>query len=132
MSHQQHQSCIEACQHCAQECEHCNDACLNEPEIQALAECIRLDRDCAQICWTAAAYMSRGSLRQRYLPSLRGDLRCLCRRVREARIGALPTLRRGVPAVCGGVPPHVRRGGLNTAGTRSPALESGAAGQSKE
>jgi hypothetical protein len=61
VSHQQHQSCIEACQRCAQECEHCADACLNEPEIQALAECMRLDRDCAQICWTAVAYMSRGS-----------------------------------------------------------------------
>jgi hypothetical protein len=26
-----------------------------------MAECIRLDKDCAEICWLAAAYMSRGS-----------------------------------------------------------------------
>jgi hypothetical protein len=26
-----------------------------------MAECIRLDRDCAEICWGAAAFMSRGS-----------------------------------------------------------------------
>ena len=49
MSHQENQPCIDACLRCAQECEHCADACLNEPEIQALAECIRLDRDCAGI-----------------------------------------------------------------------------------
>lgn len=26
-----------------------------------MAECIRTDRDCAEMCWTAAALMSRGS-----------------------------------------------------------------------
>jgi hypothetical protein len=26
-----------------------------------MAGCIRLDRDCAQLCWAAAAFMSRGS-----------------------------------------------------------------------
>lgn len=26
-----------------------------------MAECIRLDKDCAEICWTAAGMMSRGS-----------------------------------------------------------------------
>jgi hypothetical protein len=26
-----------------------------------MAACIRLDRDCAEICWGAAAFMSRGS-----------------------------------------------------------------------
>ena len=61
MAHQQHQSCIEACVRCAQECEHCADACLSEADVQAMAECIRLDRDCAEACWLAAAFMSRGS-----------------------------------------------------------------------
>ena len=61
MSHKEHQSCIEACVRCAQECEHCADACLGEDDVAAMAECIRLDRDCAEICWFAAAFMSRGS-----------------------------------------------------------------------
>ena len=61
MSHHEHQSCIEACVQCATECGHCFEACLSEPNIAELADCIRLDCDCAQICLTAVAYMSRGS-----------------------------------------------------------------------
>jgi len=30
-------------------------------EAAKMAECIRLDKDCAEICWSAAAFMSRGS-----------------------------------------------------------------------
>ena len=58
MAHQQHRSCIEACVKCAQECEHCGDACIGQPEM---AECVRTFRDCAELCWTSAGYMSRGS-----------------------------------------------------------------------
>src|SRR5207244_3196848 len=61
MPHEQHRSCIEACARCAQECEHCADACLSEDDLRGLAECIRLDRDCAEMCWLASAFMSRGS-----------------------------------------------------------------------
>jgi len=61
MSHLENQSCIEACIQCAQACEHCADACLSEPNVEEMTECIRLDRDCAESCWGAAAFMSRGS-----------------------------------------------------------------------
>lgn len=61
MAHQEHRSCIEACVQCAQECEHCATDCLSEKDVATMARCIHLDRDCAEICWTAAAYMSRGS-----------------------------------------------------------------------
>lgn len=61
MAHQEHRSCIDACVRCAQECEHCANACLGEPEVEKMTECVRLDRDCAELCWTAAGYMSRGS-----------------------------------------------------------------------
>lgn len=61
MAHQEHQVCIEACVRCAEECDHCADACLSESDVASMAECIRLDRDCAEVCWLAAAYMSRGS-----------------------------------------------------------------------
>jgi hypothetical protein len=61
MAHQQHESCIRACLECAQECEHCATACLEEQDVSAMAECIRLDRDCSAICFMAAAYMSRDS-----------------------------------------------------------------------
>jgi Domain of Unknown Function (DUF326) len=61
MAHYEHQSCIEACVRCAEECEHCGAACLDEQDVAKMAQCIRLDRDCAEICWTSAAFMSRGS-----------------------------------------------------------------------
>ena len=61
MSHREHASCIQACVQCAQECDHCADACLSEQDAKTMAECIRLDRDCAEICWMASAFMSRGS-----------------------------------------------------------------------
>ena len=55
VAHAQHQPCIDACVRCAQECEHCADACLSESDVKMMAECARLDRDCAAACWLAAA-----------------------------------------------------------------------------
>jgi hypothetical protein len=46
---------------CKQKCERCASACLSEGDVSKMAECIRLDNDCAEICWTAAGSMSRGS-----------------------------------------------------------------------
>ena len=60
MSHEQFQSCIEACQRCADLCDHCASACLEEQNVAELARCIKLDMDCAQICRMAAGYMARG------------------------------------------------------------------------
>ena len=61
MAHREHPPCIEACIRCALECEHCETACLGEPDMKMMAECIRLDRDCAAVCWLAAAFMGRRS-----------------------------------------------------------------------
>lgn len=61
MSHQLHKSCIDACHECAQECEHCADACLREPNVADMANCIRLDHDCSLACTMAIMFMSRGS-----------------------------------------------------------------------
>lgn len=59
MSNEQYRSCLEACNACVVACERCAAACLNEQE--KMAECIRLDRDCADICRLAAAFMARDS-----------------------------------------------------------------------
>ena len=93
MTHQQYQSCIEACVACAQECEHCGDACLSEQDVAKMAECIRLDRDCAEICWAAAAYMSRGS---RFMQ----DMYCLRRDLRRLRSGVPEAPSRSLSALC--------------------------------
>lgn len=61
MAHEQFQSCIDECNACADACDHCAAACLSEQDVQAMARCVKLDMDCAQICRLAAAYMARGS-----------------------------------------------------------------------
>lgn len=61
MAHEKFQSCIDACVRCAELCEHCAAACLGEENVKEMAECIRLDSDCAEACWGAASFMSRGS-----------------------------------------------------------------------
>jgi hypothetical protein len=61
MSHEQFQSCIEACNDCATACDHCASACLSEADVKKMARCIALDVDCAEICRVASAYMGRSS-----------------------------------------------------------------------
>jgi hypothetical protein len=51
----------EACYRCATACERCGTACLHEKEIADLADCVRLTRDCAEICRLAAAWMARNN-----------------------------------------------------------------------
>lgn len=61
MSHEQFQSCIDACNACATACDHCATACLAEDDPKMMARCIALDIDCAAICRLAAGYMARSS-----------------------------------------------------------------------
>jgi hypothetical protein len=51
--------CIEACFVCAQTCTACADACLSEEMVAELTKCIRTDLDCADICATTGAVLSR-------------------------------------------------------------------------
>jgi hypothetical protein len=57
------QNLITALSNCAALCEYCADACLGEEKIKMLVECIRIDKDCADICRTAINYASRDSKR---------------------------------------------------------------------
>lgn len=61
MPHQKFNACIEACNACAVACNHCAASCLQEPDLKAMARCIALDIDCADICALATAVMSRAS-----------------------------------------------------------------------
>lgn len=42
-------------------CEMCSDACLDEEDVKMMVRCIRLDRDCADMCRAAVGAMVRGS-----------------------------------------------------------------------
>lgn len=59
------ENCLRACNACADACDSCATACLKEQDVATIAECIRLDMDCAAICRLAAGYMARGSARAR-------------------------------------------------------------------
>jgi hypothetical protein len=61
MSDNRYAACIEACNACADACDHCAAACLAEEDPKAMARCIALDMDCAQLCRLAAGYMARDS-----------------------------------------------------------------------
>ena len=77
MPHDQMKSCIDACNDCAVACDHCAASCLQEQDVKAMARCIALDMDCAEICRLASAYMSRGS-------ELSGEICELCADVCDA------------------------------------------------
>lgn len=46
--------CIEACENCA-------TSCLSEDNVGKMANCIQLDRDCADICALTLRFIARGS-----------------------------------------------------------------------
>ena len=51
--------CIEECLECAQACTACADACISEPNVAVLRQCIRLNLDSADLCFTTARIASR-------------------------------------------------------------------------
>nr|WP_158826986.1 four-helix bundle copper-binding protein [Mucilaginibacter sp. JXJ CY 39] len=61
MSHQQFQTCIDACIACAAGCNHCATSCLQEEDVKMMTLCIQLDLECAAICRAAAEVMTLGS-----------------------------------------------------------------------
>lgn len=52
---------IESLQNCITTCEKCADACLQEDNLHKMVGCIKLDRDCANICTTALCLLVRDS-----------------------------------------------------------------------
>jgi hypothetical protein len=46
---------------CAAECNRCFSECLNESDVSMMARCIELNTDCAELCFTTAAFLARDS-----------------------------------------------------------------------
>lgn len=55
--------CIVACAECSAVCTTCADACLAEPDSPHLAQCVRLNLDCADVCEITARLIARPSRR---------------------------------------------------------------------
>ncbi|WP_082034303.1 four-helix bundle copper-binding protein [Cohnella kolymensis] len=58
MSHEQFQSCIDECIRSMKACNYCYDSCLSEEHSMNMKVCIRLTRECAQICAFTAEALS--------------------------------------------------------------------------
>lgn len=78
MAHQENKDLLEKLHNCQIECEHCADACLSEENISKLSECIRLNRDCADICNLAIAYIARDSRRASSVVDLCAEICTAC------------------------------------------------------
>ena len=62
-----HQAVLDALSRCIAACEMCATACPQEDDVQMMVPCIRLDRDCADICRLTAAFIARGSDHARHV-----------------------------------------------------------------
>ncbi|WP_257347022.1 four-helix bundle copper-binding protein [Pseudalkalibacillus decolorationis] len=57
---EKYRECLDECLQCVVACDHCYDACL-ELNNSHMNNCIRLTRECAEICNFAASSMSKNS-----------------------------------------------------------------------
>jgi hypothetical protein len=61
------ESIIEALWKCATACENCASECLGEDDFLMMRDCIRLDRDCADVCRLTATLIARNSPHGKHL-----------------------------------------------------------------
>ena len=73
-----YRSFIEACLKCAAICNHCAASCTAEEDVKMMARCIRLDMECAAICYSAAQLMSLGSEKAKELCRLCAEICTAC------------------------------------------------------
>lgn len=76
MSHEPYQDLLQTLHECMIACNHCYDACLQEDDV-LMAECIRLDRECAEICGFLEQSIARGT------PFI-SELAAVCAKICEA------------------------------------------------
>lgn len=62
MNHESYQECINECLKCMEACNHCYVSSLKEYELAMLRDCIRLDRECADICMFTAESLTRNTM----------------------------------------------------------------------
>lgn len=61
MSKEQIESIIEALNNCAVKCNQCYDECLKSDHVNMMANCIRLERECAEFSAFVAQALARGT-----------------------------------------------------------------------
>ncbi|WLR49818.1 four-helix bundle copper-binding protein [Bacillus tianshenii] len=61
MPHGKYHDLIEILHKCMAACNHCYEECLKDKYTEMLAECIRLDRECADMCGYLEQALVRGT-----------------------------------------------------------------------
>ncbi|PAF22117.1 four-helix bundle copper-binding protein [Terribacillus saccharophilus] len=56
-----YEECVDACLECIAACNSCYNACLEEENLKMMVTCIRMDRECADICALAVKAMQTNS-----------------------------------------------------------------------
>lgn len=85
--HERNQSLLQALYACADACNHCFSACLSEKDVQSMAACIKLDRDCADFCLLTASFVARGSDHAKHLQKECVDICDACAKACAAHSG---------------------------------------------
>lgn len=62
-----HDQLIKKLDICIAACNFCASSCLQEEDVQMMANCIRYDMDCADVCRTAAVLLARDSKHVKHL-----------------------------------------------------------------
>src|SRR5437764_3363277 len=83
MPHPFYGQIIRIASECAEECNICAVACLQEPEVEHLRDCILLDLDCADVCRTLVTLLARTSQFSRDLLQLAASISEQCAEVCE-------------------------------------------------
>lgn len=76
MTHEKHSNLINKLSNCLAACEHSADACLAEDGD--MTDCIRIERDCADVCALAIKFVSRDSNHASDILDLCADLCDAC------------------------------------------------------
>ena len=74
LQNQKYQTCIDACNSCAEACEYCATCDLCEQDVKTMASCVQINRDCANICWTASQFMSRDNQYSKQICNICADI----------------------------------------------------------
>jgi len=78
MGYHEWKSCIEACLKCAAICNYCASSCTQEEDIKMMGNCIKLDMECAVICYASAQLMSMASPQAKQICSICAEICDAC------------------------------------------------------
>jgi hypothetical protein len=77
------QDCINACNVCVQACNECFDVCCNSAQSPEYSACLKLLRDCADVCSLVSQLIARNSVNSRFLSSICANICDACAKVCE-------------------------------------------------